>query len=113
VAVLLVQVANRDERVDALAARLADPDQEPGRERDTELAGERDGAQAPRRDLVGRPIVRQAGPEEPLRHGLEHDAHAHVHLAKRRQIALAHYPRVGVGQERGFREHRRADLLQV
>jgi hypothetical protein len=113
VAVLLVQVADGDECVHALAARLADADQEARRERDAELPGQRDRPQPPRRDLVGRPIVRHAARQEPLRHRLEHDAHAHVHLAQRRQIALAHQPRVGVGQERRFREDRRAHRAQV
>src|SRR3989442_755991 len=46
VAVLFVEVADRDERVDPLASRLADADEQAGRERNAELAVERD-------DLVG------------------------------------------------------------
>src|SRR5439155_6032960 len=51
VTVALVQIADGGERVDALGGRLADPDQDPGRERDCELAGESDRAQATRRHL--------------------------------------------------------------
>src|SRR5437016_3456673 len=62
VAVRFVEVADRDERVDPLASRLADADEQTGRERDPELAGQREQrflrAQAPaglreRDDLVG------------------------------------------------------------
>src|SRR5207245_10704196 len=80
VAVRFVEVADRDEGVDPLASRLADADEQTGRERDPELAGERDRAQAPRRHFVGRPIVREAAPEASPRHRLEDDPPAHVNL---------------------------------
>ena len=60
VAVPLVQVAQRRERLEPLRARLADADQDPARERDPQLAGERDRLEPARRHLVGRGPVRAA-----------------------------------------------------
>ena len=40
--VALVRRADREQRVEPLLARLADPDQDPARERDRELSGEAD-----------------------------------------------------------------------
>ena len=53
VAVTLVHRTERLQRLDPLGARLADPDQDPARERDPQLAGERDRLQPARRHLVG------------------------------------------------------------
>ena len=66
------------------AWRLADADQDAGGEGDAELARERDRLEPARRHLVGRAIVRGAGPSEPLGDALQHDAHADVDLAERR-----------------------------
>ncbi len=48
-------------------ARLADPDQDPGRERHARLAGEPQRLEARGRQLVGRAEVRAAAREQPLR----------------------------------------------
>src|SRR5216117_2212310 len=100
VTVPLVEVADRREGVHPLAQRLTDADEDARRERDRELARERDRAEAPGRRLVGCPVVRQPGAAEPLRDGLEHEAHAHADLAEGGEVALDHEPRVDVGQER-------------
>ena len=60
VAVPLVHRRERPQRLDPLGARLADPDQDPARERDPQLAGELDRLQPARRQLVGRGPVRAA-----------------------------------------------------
>ena len=44
---------------------------------------------------------------------LQHDAHAHVDLAQRGQIALAHEPGIGVGQERRLLQRERAHRAQI
>ena len=49
----VVQVAEGEQRLDAFLARLADPDQNAGRERHRELPGEADRLQARVRVLVG------------------------------------------------------------
>src|SRR5436309_2677309 len=113
VTVPLVEVADRCEGVHPLALGLADADENARRERDRELPRERDRSEAPRRYLVGRAVVRQAGAAEPLRHGLEHQAHAHGDLAEGGEVALGHHPRVGVGQERRLAERELADRAEV
>ena len=75
VAVLLRQVVKRGERGEPLRARLADPDQDPGRERDPQLAGEAHRLEPARGLLVGRGPVRAAACAEPLGRRLEHDPH--------------------------------------
>src|SRR5207245_1630201 len=109
----LLEVANRRERVHPLARCLTDADENACRERDRELARERDRAQAPRRHLVGGTVVRQAGAEQPLRDGLEHQAHAHGDLPKRGEVALGHDAWIGVGQERRLSERELADRAEV
>ncbi len=52
VPVLLAERTQREQRVDPLLARLADPDQDPARERDPELAGEPDRLEPTGRNLV-------------------------------------------------------------
>ena len=65
VAVGAVEVADREERVDALGERLADADEESGREGDLELARLAQHPQAPRRLLVRRPLMHLAAAAEP------------------------------------------------
>ncbi len=113
VPVPIVGVANGQERGDALGVGLADADQDARGERDAELAGQGDGLEPAGRHLVGRAVVGGAGGEEAHRGALEHDAHAHVHLAESGEVALGHQPRVGVGQEPALGEHERAHRPQV
>jgi hypothetical protein len=72
VPVTLSELADRDERLEPLLARLADPDQDPGRERDPQLSGEADRPEARSRQLVRRPEVRPAARRQPLRRRLQH-----------------------------------------
>ena len=58
---------DRLERLEPLGARLADPDQDPGRERHPRLAGEPQRLEPRGRELVGRAEVRPAALREPLR----------------------------------------------
>src|SRR3984893_4957595 len=60
VAVAVVQVAQRQQRLDALAPGLADADQDAGRDRHRGLAGTADRIEAYRRVLVGRAEMRPA-----------------------------------------------------
>ena len=59
-AVALVQIAQRQQRVDPLGARLADADQDAGGERHVELARRLDRGEPRRRGLVGRAVMRAA-----------------------------------------------------
>ena len=53
VAVTLVQIADREQRLDALEARLADADQNAGGERHARFARQADRLEPTRRNLVG------------------------------------------------------------
>src|SRR5262249_36633670 len=79
VAELLAQLPEREQRLDSLLARLADPDQDPARERDRELAGEANGLEPPGGDLVGRGPVWAVPLAETVGDRLEHDPHRRAH----------------------------------
>ena len=113
VPVALVEIADREQRLDALRVGLADADENARGEGDRQLAGERDGPEAPSRHLVGGAVVGEARAEQPLRGRLEHDAHADVDLAERREVTLAHHARIGVGQEARLADDQRRDRAQV
>src|SRR6185436_10066515 len=72
-----------------------------------------DRAQAPKRDLVGGVVVRVPPREQALGQRLQHDAHADVDLAQGGQIALAHEPGIGVGQERRLLQRELAHRAEV
>ena len=95
----------REQRVDPLRARLADPDEDPARERDVELAREADRLEAARRDLVRRGPVRAALLPEPVGGRLQHDPHRGRHGPKRGELLARHDPGVQVRQEAGLVEH--------
>ena len=105
VPVALAELADREQRLDPLLARLADPDQDPGRERHARPAGGLDRLQPPRGQLVGRAEVRPAALREPLRERLEHHALRDAHLAQRPHVLLGHDPGVQVRQQAGLLEH--------
>ncbi len=98
VAVLVAQLFQREQRLEALRTRLADPDQDPTRERDRELAGEADRLEPRGRRLVGRRPVRPALLRQPVGDRLDHDSHRSRHRAEQLQLAAAHHARVEVGQ---------------
>jgi len=57
--------------------------------------------------------VGHAGAEEALGHGLQHDPHADVDLAKRGEIPLPHDSGIGVGQEPGFLQDEPGNFAEV
>ena len=110
-----VDLADREQGRRPLARVLADADEDPRRERDGEAAGVFDRAQAHRRDLVRRPVVGAAGLGEPVRGGLEHQAHRRAHLLQARELLVGHDPRVEVRQQARRLDHvdrRRADVVE-
>ena len=85
----------RLERAEALLAALADPDQDPARERDPQLAGGADRVQARGRVLGRRALVRdQIGVDR-----LEHQPLRGGHLAQTREVPAAQHAEVGVRQQ--------------
>ena len=113
VPVLVAERLQGEERVDPLLARLADPDEDPARERDRELAGEADRLEAPRGDLVGRGPVRPALLSEPLRGRLEHDPHRGGDGPQRFQLRARHDPGIEVRQQPRLLEHEPRAALEV
>ena len=113
VPVLLAERLQREESVDPLLARLADPDEDPARERDRELAREADRLETSRRDLVGRGPVRSALLAEPLRRRLEHDPHRGRDRPQRFQLRARHDPGIEVRQQARLLEHEPRAALEV
>ena len=104
-AVALVQGSQLFERGDPLGAGLADPDQDPARERNPQLAGELDRLQPARGLLVRRGPVGTAPGREPLRCRLQHDPHRRGDRPERDQVLPAHHAGIQVRQQPGLLEH--------
>ncbi len=113
VPVLLAERLQREERVDPLLARLADPDEDPARERDRELARESDRLQTARGNLVRRGPVRPALRSEPLGGRLEHDPHRGGDRPERLELGARHDAGVQVRQQPGLLEHEPRAALEV
>ncbi len=94
VAVPLVQVGEREQRVDTLCAGLADPDQDPAREGNAQLTGDRDRLEPGRRELVRRGPVWAAARGQPLGRRLEHDPHRGRDGAQQLELGPGHHPGV-------------------
>ena len=104
VAITLVRLTDREQRVDPLRTRLADPDQDPRREGDALGAGCVECCKTRGGKLVGRAEVRTAALREPLGRRLEHDPH--------RRRARAQHAHVGGGEHAGIEMRQQAGLLE-
>ncbi len=113
VAVPVTQLLERQQSLQPLLARLADPDQDPTREGDRELAREADRLETHRRVLVGRGPVRAAATREPLGGGLEHDPHRRRDRPQRDELLACHHTRVQVRQQAGLVEDEAGHPRQV
>ena len=113
VPVLLAERLQREQRVDPLLAGLADPDEDPARERDRELAGEPDRLEAARGQLVRGGPVRAALRAEPLGRRLEHDPHRGRDGPQRLELGARHHARIEVRQEPRLLEHEPRAALEV
>ena len=113
VAVLTVQRGDRLQRLDPLRPGFADPDQDPGRERDAELAGEADRLEARGGALVGRAEVRPATLRQAVGDGLQHDPLRRRDLPQRRQLVARHHAGIRVREEAGLFEDELAHPREV
>ena len=90
VAVAPVEVADREQRLGALAGRLADADEDARRERDREAAGVLDRPEPHGRNLVGRAEVRTSALASAGRsRRLEHHAHRGADVLQPRDLLVA------------------------
>src|ERR1019366_10690302 len=75
-AVAVVQIADGEQRIDAVGGGFADADQQARGEGNSLLSSVFDGAQTLGRDFVGSVVVGRAGGEQGTVGGFEHEAHA-------------------------------------
>ncbi len=101
---LLAESSQGEQRVDPLLSRLPDPDEDPARERDRELAGESDRLEAAQRNLVRRGPVRAALLAQSVGGRLEHDPHRSGDRTQRLELRARHHARVEVRQQPGLLE---------
>ena len=113
VSVPLRQVGDRLDRLDPFRPRLADADQDAGRERNRQLSGEVDRLEAAGGELVRRAVVRQPAPREPVGRRLQHQPHGDGDLAQRRQILAGHDARVEMREETGLLQDEPGAALEV
>ena len=113
VTVFEVRVRDRDERVDALGARLADADEDAGRERHTRAAGGVQRGEAAGRRLVGRAVVRAARLVQPVGERLDHHPLRRADRAQAGELGLGERARVGVGEQAGLVEHALRDRDEI
>ncbi len=97
-----MQGADREQRLDALPAGLADPDQDARGEWHLLLTGRLQRREAGRRMLVRGPVMRAAPLREPRRNALEHDAHGHGHGPQGCDVGRRHDSGVEVRQQSGL-----------
>ncbi len=97
-----LQPADGEERFGALPERLSDADEDARREGDGEPSGVLDGAQADRRDLVGRAVMRHAPLREPVGRLLQHQPHGRRDVLEPCHLLPRHDPRVEVREQPGL-----------
>ena len=113
VAELVVQIAQREQRFDALFPGLADPDQDAGRVGNRELSRHPHRRQPRVGILVRRAVVGVAGLEQSPGDALQHHPLRGADLAQGEQLVARHHARIGVRQQAGGLEHRAGGGHQV
>ena len=113
VAIAIVEVAQRQERLDTLPPRLSDADEDARGERHRQLAGEPDRLDAGRRVLIGGAVVHPALLQQAWREALQHDPLRDRHLAQGRDVVGGHHARIHVREQSGLFGDERGHLTQV
>ena len=112
-AVALVQLLDREQRIDPLLERLADADEDARREGDLQPARCLDRGEPLVRHLVRAAVVRLTLAQEPRAHRLEHDPRARAHLSQRGDVLLRQDARVDVREQTGLAIDEVAHVVQV
>src|SRR6266516_2520664 len=105
VAVALGKLANREQRFDALRARFADADEEPGREGHPFFSRGRSRLETAVGELVRRAEVRTSALGKARRGRLQHEAHRRADAPKLADIVPRHHAGVEMWQEACLYEH--------
>ena len=113
VPVLEMQVAQRDQRLDALAPGLADPDQDAAGVRDAQPPRPCDRVDADGGILVGRAEVRATARRQAIRRRLEHDPLRRGRPRGAPQLVVVEHAGVRVGQQPGLAQHLSSDVGEV
>ena len=113
VPVALVQIAQRQQRLDALAPGLADADQNAAGERHRRFPGVANGFEPHLRVLVGRAEMRAAAPAQALGRALQHDPLRHRNPTQPVEIGSSHDAGVQVRQQAGFAQDQPGHFGQV
>ena len=109
----LVELAQREQRLDALGSGFADADQDPRGERHRRLTGCFHALETARRRLVGRAEMRTAALRESLGHAFEHQPLRGAHSPQCAQVVPAQQAWIHVRQETGPLEHEPGAARQV
>ena len=96
-----------------LGARLADPDEDAGGERDARPPRRFERREPAFRRLVGGAVVRAAGLAEARRERLDHHPLGRAHRPEPLQLGLRQCARVGVGEQPGLVEHEPGNVREV
>ena len=113
VAVAIVEIANREERVDALVARLADADQQTRRHGHTGFAREPERFEPHRGSFVGRSEMRSAALAQTLRRAFEHQPLRNRHFAKLGNIRSIENAGIDVREQSGLFEDRARSFCKI
>ena len=113
VVIAQVQVADRQQRLGALARRLADAHEDAGRERDRQAPRILDRAQPHGRHLVRRTEVRTPFGRKALARRLEHDPHRGTHVLQPSELLVGHHAGIQVRQQPRVLDHPDRDGANV
>ena len=108
---MAVQFADSEQRLQALGPHLADADQNAGRERHAQLARQPQRLKTRLGPLIGRAVMNSARFAQPGAEGFEHDALAGRHCPQAGHLRSAHDSGIGVRQQSGLAQHKRAHSL--
>ena len=108
-----MQIADGEQRLQALGARLADTDQNAGRERHAQLARQPQRLKTRLGPLIGRTVVNSARFAEPRAERFQHDALAGRDRPQAGDLGPAHDSGIGVRQQSGLAQHQRAHRLEI
>ncbi len=113
VPVLLMQVADRNQRIDALFRRLANPNQNSRGKRNLQPPCILNYAPALRGFLVGSIIVSSVFCEQARAGCFQHEPEARSYARQAFQPFRAHQPGIGMGQQARFAQHLLAHRFQI